>query len=63
MAQAVGKYPVGRQVFEEIRKGGFLYADKTRYVYDLTHLGGKYVFLSRPRRFGKAPSARRIRSA
>ena len=53
MAQAVGKYPVGRQVFEEIRKGGFLYADKTRYVYDLTHLGGKYVFLSRPRRFGK----------
>lgn len=53
MAQAVGKYPVGRQVFEEIREGGFLYADKTRYVYDLTHLGGKYVFLSRPRRFGK----------
>ena len=51
--QAAKRYPVGRQVFSEIREGGFFYADKTRYVYDLAHRGGKYVFLSRPRRFGK----------
>ncbi|WP_449316490.1 AAA family ATPase [Rubneribacter sp.] len=51
--QAAKRYPVGRQVFSEVREGGFFYADKTRYVYDLAHLGGKYVFLSRPRRFGK----------
>ncbi len=31
-----------------------LYADKTRYIYDLISGGGKYFFLSRPRRFGKS---------
>lgn len=47
------KYPVGVQVFEDIRKRNLMYVDKTRYIYDLAHLGGRYVFLSRPRRFGK----------
>ena len=51
--QTPNRYPVGRQVFSEIREEGMLYVDKTREVYELTHLGGKYVFLSRPRRFGK----------
>ena len=31
-----------------------LYVDKTEYVYRMTHGGGKYFFLSRPRRFGKS---------
>ncbi len=51
--QAPHTYPLGRAVFSEIREGGLLYVDKTRYIWDMTHLGGKYVFLSRPRRFGK----------
>ena len=28
-------YPIGIQTFEKIRKGGFLYVDKTKYVYDV----------------------------
>ena len=47
------KYPIGIQTFSEIRKGGYLYVDKTQYVYDLAN-SYKYVFLSRPRRFGKS---------
>lgn len=47
------KYPVGVQSFSEIRENGYVYIDKTNYVYDLTHTPAKYYFLSRPRRFGK----------
>ena len=47
------KYPVGMASFREIRKGGFLYVDKTMYIHQLVSLG-KYFFLSRPRRFGKS---------
>ncbi len=46
--------PIGIQSFEKLRKGDYLYVDKTRMVYDLTHSGGTYFFLSRPRRFGKS---------
>ncbi|MDE6410334.1 MAG: ATP-binding protein [Muribaculaceae bacterium] len=46
------KYPIGIQNFAEIRKGGYLYIDKTSYIHRLFH--GKYYFLSRPRRFGKS---------
>lgn len=47
-------YPVGIQTFERIRKENKLYIDKTEYVYRMTHSGGCYFFLSRPRRFGKS---------
>ena len=47
------KLPIGLQSFESLRTDGFAYVDKTKRVYDLTH-NGKYVFLSRPRRFGKS---------
>lgn len=47
-------YPIGIQTFSEIRKGNYLYVDKTAYVYRLTHTSSKYMFLSRPRRFGKS---------
>ena len=46
-------YPIGLPTFEKIRKGGFLYVDKTKYIYDVCH-PGQFVFLSRPRRFGKS---------
>ena len=47
-------YPLGIQTFEEIRKNDMLYIDKTEYIYRMTHVSGRYVFLSRPRRFGKS---------
>ena len=54
MAKIVNKYPVGIQTFEEIREKGYLYIDKTKYIVDFREKGMKYVFLSRPRRFGKS---------
>lgn len=47
------KYPVGIQDFENIRKEGYLYVDKTDLIYKLVSTS-KYAFLSRPRRFGKS---------
>lgn len=47
------KYPIGIQEFDKIREGGYVYVDKTRQVFSLTHEGGVY-FLGRPRRFGKS---------
>ena len=46
-------YPIGIQSFEDIRRGGFVYVDKTGLVHKLATTG-KYYFLSRPRRFGKS---------
>ena len=45
-------YPIGIQDFAKIRKGGFVYVDKTDLVYKLTR--GNIFFLGRPRRFGKS---------
>ena len=45
--------PIGIQDFEDLRRRGFLYVDKTAFVYKLAHEGKPY-FLSRPRRFGKS---------
>ncbi len=54
-AQQQRLFPVGRQDFAEIRtEGNFLYVDKTEYVYRMTHSDAKFIFLSRPRRFGKS---------
>ncbi len=47
------KYPVGQQSFEQLRKGNFLYVDKTRFI-DMIINGVQYYFLGRPRRFGKS---------
>jgi hypothetical protein len=46
-------YPVGIQDFNKLRTLGYVYVDKTEYVWKLAELGG-YYFLSRPRRFGKS---------
>ena len=45
--------PIGIQDFEKLRKGGYLYVDKTEYVYQIARLSTPF-FLSRPRRFGKS---------
>ncbi len=47
------KYPIGIQNFESLRKDGYMYVDKTAWVYKLVNTG-RYYFLSRPRRFGKS---------
>lgn len=47
------RYPIGVQDFSDIRRGGYVYLDKTEIIQKLAE-DGKYYFLSRPRRFGKS---------
>ena len=47
------KLPIGIQTFSDIREEKYIYIDKTGIAYDLIE-NYKYVFLSRPRRFGKS---------
>ena len=47
------KLPVGIHTFSQIINDGYLYIDKTQEAYELIN-NYKYVFLSRPRRFGKS---------
>lgn len=47
------KLPVGIENFEEIRKFGFYYMDKTKLIEQLVETGGKVTLFTRPRRFGK----------
>ena len=54
MAKIVNFYPVGIQTFSNIREENYLYVDKTQYILDFREKKMKYVFLSRPRRFGKS---------
>jgi hypothetical protein len=51
--EALKNMPIGVQNFEKLRKGDYLYVDKTTYIYQLVSTGS-YYFLSRPRRFGKS---------
>ena len=39
--------PIGIQSFERLRRDGYLYVDKTAFVYELASTGNPY-FLSRP---------------
>ena len=47
------KLPVGIENFEEIRKLGFYYIDKTRLIEQLLQGWGKVTLFTRPLRFGK----------
>ncbi|MDR2133643.1 MAG: AAA family ATPase, partial [Treponema sp.] len=47
------KMPIGIQDFEKLRTDGYVYVDKTAYIYRLAQEGNPY-FLGRPRRFGKS---------
>ena len=53
MEKQLKRLPTGIQTFEKIREGNYLYIDKTALVYRLAH-NHSYVFMSRPRRFGKS---------
>lgn len=48
------RFPLGLQDFEQLRRGGYHYIDKTAYVHQLAHGDIKYCLLTRPRRFGKS---------
>ncbi|MCK4766628.1 MAG: ATP-binding protein [Candidatus Aminicenantes bacterium] len=48
------KLPIGIQTFSSLIEENYLYIDKTKNIYKLFAEGGKYYFLSRPRRFGKS---------
>ena len=52
--QQLQRCPVGIQTFSKLREEDYLYVDKTDLIYQLTHGASQYVFLSRPRRFGKS---------
>ncbi len=45
--------PIGIETFSEIIREGYFYVDKTNLIWELAHQG-KFLFLSRPRRFGKS---------
>ena len=56
------KLPIGIQTFSEIIQDGYCYVDKTPLIHRLVE-GGKYYFLSRPRRFGKSLLLSTLKSA
>ena len=47
------RYPIGIQTFSRIIEGGYVYIDKTDLIWEMAHTS-PFVFLSRPRRFGKS---------
>ena len=46
--------PIGIQTFKDLIEGGYLYIDKTQWIYQLVKNSKGIYFLSRPRRFGKS---------
>ena len=47
------KYPIGIQTFSRVITDNYIYVDKTDLVWELAHFA-TFVFMSRPRRFGKS---------
>lgn len=47
------RLPIGEQEFTLLRARNEVYVDKTRHIYELMN-AGRFLFLSRPRRFGKS---------
>ena len=54
-------FPIGIQTFEKIRERNAIYVDKTDLIFRLVK-SCNYVFLSRPRRFGKSLLVSTLRS-
>ncbi len=52
-AQDLKQVPYGVSDFKEFRDSNYYYVDKTRYIRDIEKKG-RYIFLIRPRRFGKS---------
>ncbi len=61
MDKQLKKCPLGIQTFSEVREGDYIYIDKTDMVYRMTQ-SFNYVFLNRPRRFGKSLLASTLHS-
>ena len=61
MDKQLKKCPLGIQTFEKVISEDQLYVDKTQYIYSLAQ-DYRYVFLSRPRRFGKSLLASTLHS-
>ena len=61
MDKQLKKCPLGVQTFEKVIEEDLLYVDKTQYIYSLAQ-DYRYVFLSRPRRFGKSLLASTLHS-
>ena len=51
---ATAKLPIGIENFEDIRRNGFYYVDKTALIKDLLEGWGGINLFTRPRRFGKS---------
>ncbi len=47
------KLPIGISDFKKLIEGNYVYVDKTKYIYEILK-NGVYIFISRPRRFGKS---------
>ena len=56
------KLPVGIESFQEIRKAGFYYIDKTKMIEQLLEQWGKVNLFTRPRRFGKTLNMSMLRN-
>ena len=61
-ARKLKRCPIGIQTFSDIIEENYMYVDKTDMVYELAHGDSRYVFLSRPRRFGKSLLASTLHS-
>ncbi len=48
-----GKVAIGHQDFEDIRKNGYFYIDKTDFIREWWESGDSVTLITRPRRFGK----------
>ncbi len=57
------KLPISRAVFREVIEEDFCYVDKTRFVKAFEDHPSKYLFISRPRRFGKSLFLDTLRAA
>ena len=56
------KYPVGIQTFSRLRREGDVYVDKTDLVWQMATEDSPFLFLARPRRFGKSLLASTLHS-
>ncbi len=50
MARTVG---IGNQDFETVRREGYFYVDKTKFIQEWWESGDNVTLITRPRRFGK----------
>lgn len=48
------RYPIGQQDFKVLRQREAFYVDKTHYIKKILDADSQYLFLARPRRFGKS---------